>query len=144
MAAERTDALRQPAAGLAHVPVAAGGIIPADDVNVLKQLGVAGVYTPKNFDLNRIMSVLIGLIEKGAGNGRRNQSASDKVWRTLGIMDHIDRTILSAEGASSTILFATSSDGPGRQHEGKSIIAPSAMVNLKISKPTPFPTVSSK
>ncbi len=55
------------AAGLAHVPVVAGGIIPADDVNVLKQLGVAGVYTPKDFDLNRIMSDLIGLIEKGAG-----------------------------------------------------------------------------
>ncbi|WP_373506099.1 methylmalonyl-CoA mutase family protein [Aestuariivirga sp.] len=55
------------AAGLGHVPVVAGGIIPADDVNVLKQLGVAAVYTPKDFDLNRIMSDLVGLIEKTAG-----------------------------------------------------------------------------
>ena len=52
------------AAGLGHVPVVAGGIIPADDVNVLKQLGVAAVYTSKDFDLNRIMDDLVGLIEK--------------------------------------------------------------------------------
>jgi (2R)-ethylmalonyl-CoA mutase len=55
------------AAGLGHVPVVAGGIIPSDDVNVLKQLGVAAVYTPKDFDMNRIMDDLIGLIEKKAG-----------------------------------------------------------------------------
>jgi ethylmalonyl-CoA mutase len=56
------------AAGLAHVPVVAGGIIPAEDVNVLKQLGVAAVYTPKDFDLNRIMTDLVDLIEKTAGD----------------------------------------------------------------------------
>ncbi|MGQ0486157.1 MAG: methylmalonyl-CoA mutase family protein [Hyphomicrobiales bacterium] len=55
------------AAGLAHVPVVAGGIIPAEDVHVLKQLGVAAVYTPKDFELNRIMGELVGLIEKKAG-----------------------------------------------------------------------------
>ena len=54
------------AAGLSNVPVVAGGIIPQDDVNVLKQLGVAAVYTPKDFDLNRIMSDLVGLVEKQA------------------------------------------------------------------------------
>jgi (2R)-ethylmalonyl-CoA mutase len=54
-------------AGLGHVPVVAGGIIPPDDINVLKQLGVAAVYTPKDFDMNRIVSDLIGLIEKTAG-----------------------------------------------------------------------------
>ena len=51
------------AAGLS-VPVVAGGIIPQDDVNVLKQLGVAAVYTPKDFDMNRIMGDLVTLIEK--------------------------------------------------------------------------------
>jgi (2R)-ethylmalonyl-CoA mutase len=30
----------------------------------MKQLGVAAVYTPKDFDLNRIMGDLVGLIEK--------------------------------------------------------------------------------
>ena len=54
------------AAGLGNVPVVAGGIIPQDDVNVLKQLGVAAVYTPKDFDLNRIMGDLVSLIEKRA------------------------------------------------------------------------------
>jgi (2R)-ethylmalonyl-CoA mutase len=54
-------------AGLGHVPVVAGGIIPPDDINVLKQLGVAAVYTPKDFDMNPIVSDLIGLIEKTAG-----------------------------------------------------------------------------
>ncbi len=55
------------AAGLGHVPVVVGGIIPAEDVHVLKQLGVAAVYTPKDFELNRIMGELVGLIEKKAG-----------------------------------------------------------------------------
>ena len=54
------------AAGLSNLPVVAGGIIPQDDVNVLKQLGVAAVYTPKDFDMNRIMSDLVGLVEKRA------------------------------------------------------------------------------
>ena len=54
------------AAGLGNVPVVAGGIIPQEDIHVLKQLGVAAVYTPKDFDLNRIMSDLVGLLEKRA------------------------------------------------------------------------------
>ncbi len=54
------------AAGLGHVPVVAGGIIPAEDVHVLKQLGVAAVYTPKDFELNRMMGELVGLMEKKA------------------------------------------------------------------------------
>ncbi len=60
---------RMRAAGLESVPVLVGGIIPSDDVNVLKQLGVTAVYTPKDFDLNRIMGDVIGLIEKWAGGG---------------------------------------------------------------------------
>jgi (2R)-ethylmalonyl-CoA mutase len=55
------------AAGRGALPVVVGGIIPAEDVNVLKQLGVTAVYTPKDFDLNRIMDDLVGLIEKTAG-----------------------------------------------------------------------------
>ena len=55
------------AAGLGAVPVVVGGIIPEGDVNVLKQLGVTAVYTPKDFDLNQIMSDLVGLIETTAG-----------------------------------------------------------------------------
>ncbi len=54
--------LRQ--AGLENIPVVVGGIIPAGDTNILKQLGVTRVYTPKDFDLNAIMGDLVGLLEK--------------------------------------------------------------------------------
>ncbi|HTN96688.1 MAG TPA: protein meaA, partial [Nordella sp.] len=57
---------RMRASGLGHVPVVAGGIIPAEDVLVLKQMGVAQVYTPKDFDLNRIMSDLVRLVDARA------------------------------------------------------------------------------
>jgi (2R)-ethylmalonyl-CoA mutase len=51
------------AAGLGNIPVVVGGIVPPDDVLVLKQLGVARVYTPKDFELNRIMDDLVSLLE---------------------------------------------------------------------------------
>jgi (2R)-ethylmalonyl-CoA mutase len=56
---------RMRSAGLGHVPVVAGGIIPNEDVHVLKQMGVARVYTPKDFDLNRIMMDLVKLVDSG-------------------------------------------------------------------------------
>ena len=54
------------AAGLEHVQVVAGGIIPEEDKHVLRQLGVRRVYTPKDFDLNTIMSELVDLLEQAA------------------------------------------------------------------------------
>ena len=50
---------RMKAAGL-DVPVVVGGIIPKEDASALKDAGVAEVYTPKDFELNRIMSDLCG------------------------------------------------------------------------------------
>ena len=47
------------AAGLTHIPVIAGGIIPEDDANELRAMGVAKVYTPKDFELNKIMGVML-------------------------------------------------------------------------------------
>ena len=44
------------------VPVVVGGIIPAADAEKLRELGVAGVYTPKDFDLNRIMDEIVELV----------------------------------------------------------------------------------
>jgi len=46
------------AAGLS-IPVVVGGIIPENDAARLKELGVARVYTPKDFELNRIMRDLV-------------------------------------------------------------------------------------
>jgi ethylmalonyl-CoA mutase len=48
--------------GLDDVPVVVGGIIPPQDAATLKGLGVAAVYTPKNFQLNAIMREIVGLV----------------------------------------------------------------------------------
>jgi (2R)-ethylmalonyl-CoA mutase len=50
-------------AGLDDVPVVVGGIIPPDDAAALKQSGVAAVYTPKDFELNRMMSDVLRIVE---------------------------------------------------------------------------------
>ena len=44
------------------VPVVVGGIIPEADVEPLKEAGVAAVYTPKDFDLTRIMGDIVALV----------------------------------------------------------------------------------
>ena len=45
------------------VPVVAGGIIPEDDRQPLLDGGVAAVYTPKDFDLTKIMGEILDLID---------------------------------------------------------------------------------
>jgi (2R)-ethylmalonyl-CoA mutase len=52
--------------GLDDVPLVVGGIIPPDDAKMLKMLGVAAVYTPKDFELNAIMGDIVGLVEAKA------------------------------------------------------------------------------
>lgn len=54
---------RMKEAGL-DVPVVAGGIIPPEDAAELEKAGVAAVYTPKDFELNRIMGDLVRIVEK--------------------------------------------------------------------------------
>ncbi len=51
-------------AGLSDIPVVVGGIIPEVDAERLRQQGVAGVYTPKDFELDQIMSDLIDLVDR--------------------------------------------------------------------------------
>ncbi|WP_333828502.1 protein meaA [Pararhodobacter sp.] len=51
------------AAGLGDIPVVVGGIIPEDDAGRLRAMGVAAVYTPKDFELNRIMMDIVGLVD---------------------------------------------------------------------------------
>ncbi|WP_272945283.1 protein meaA [Actibacterium atlanticum] len=48
---------------LTHIPVTVGGIIPDDDAERLLAMGVAKVYTPKDFELNRIMFDLVSLVD---------------------------------------------------------------------------------
>jgi (2R)-ethylmalonyl-CoA mutase len=53
------------------VPVVVGGIIPPDDADALKEAGVAAIYTPKDFELNRIMSDLLRVVETAAEEKER-------------------------------------------------------------------------
>lgn len=53
---------RMTAAGLTHIPVVVGGIIPDEDATRLLGMGVARVYTPKDFELNRIMLDIVALV----------------------------------------------------------------------------------
>ncbi len=59
------DGLRQ--AGLEDVPVIVGGIIPDSDARKLRELGVAGVYTPKDFGLTEIMGGIVTVIREANG-----------------------------------------------------------------------------
>ncbi|WP_108682715.1 protein meaA [Methyloceanibacter sp. wino2] len=51
-------------AGMNDVPVVVGGIIPQEDVNILKQCGASAVYTPKDFQLNEIMTGIVNLVDQ--------------------------------------------------------------------------------
>ncbi|MGF1552022.1 MAG: methylmalonyl-CoA mutase family protein [Paracoccaceae bacterium] len=53
-------------AGMGDVPVVAGGIIPEEDARKLRALGVARVYTPKDFELNRIMADIVEVVAESA------------------------------------------------------------------------------
>jgi ethylmalonyl-CoA mutase len=73
------DALHE--AGV-DAPVVVGGIIPEQDVAALRKAGVAAVYTPKDFDITRIMRDIVAIVGAGAerptvavGDARANGSA---------------------------------------------------------------------
>jgi len=48
------------------LPVVVGGIIPEADAVRLRAMGVAAVYTPKDFELNRIMMDIVALVDRQA------------------------------------------------------------------------------
>ncbi len=56
-------------AGLDDVPVVVGGIIPPDDAAELKAAGVAAVYTPKDFELNQVMTDVLRIVERSKAAG---------------------------------------------------------------------------
>jgi (2R)-ethylmalonyl-CoA mutase len=49
------------------MPLVVGGIIPPEDAAALEKAGVAAVYTPKDFELNRIMSDVVRIVEQANG-----------------------------------------------------------------------------
>ena len=52
--------------GLTECPIVVGGIIPEEDAQRLAAMGVAKVYTPKDFELNRIMMDIVSLADPKA------------------------------------------------------------------------------
>jgi (2R)-ethylmalonyl-CoA mutase len=63
------EALRE--AGAEDIPVVVGGIIPDADAAALREAGIAAVYTPKDWDLNRMMRDIVALV------GERHKVAID-------------------------------------------------------------------
>jgi (2R)-ethylmalonyl-CoA mutase len=59
------DELR--AAGVGEIPVVVGGIIPDADAIALREAGVAAVYTPKDWDLNRMIGDIVSLVAERHG-----------------------------------------------------------------------------
>ena len=57
---------RMQEAGLADVPVVIGGIVPPEDASMLKAAGVAAVYTPKDYDINRIVADIVRIVDRRA------------------------------------------------------------------------------
>ena len=53
-------------AGLGHVPVVAGGIIPPEDEKILLAAGCARIYTPKDYDITGIMGDIVDLLDGGS------------------------------------------------------------------------------
>jgi (2R)-ethylmalonyl-CoA mutase len=53
--------------GAAGIPIVAGGIIPAADVEPLRAAGVAAVYTPKDFEITRILRDVVTLVAERNG-----------------------------------------------------------------------------
>ena len=51
------------------VPVVVGGIIPDADAERLREAGVAAVYTPKDFDVNRIMGEIVDVVARRSATG---------------------------------------------------------------------------
>ncbi|WP_198541773.1 cobalamin-dependent protein, partial [Parafrankia colletiae] len=65
---EVLDGLR--AAGLGEVPVVVGGIVPPSDAEALTALGVAAVFTPKDYGLTEIMRGIVQIVRTANGLDR--------------------------------------------------------------------------
>ncbi|WP_277455759.1 protein meaA [Janibacter sp. DB-40] len=55
------------AQGAGDIPVIVGGIIPESDAKRLQEMGVAAVFTPKDFGLNEIMGRFVDIIREQRG-----------------------------------------------------------------------------
>jgi len=59
------DGLR--AAGAADIPVVVGGIVPPADAQLLRERGIARVFTPKDYELTEIMNEIVDVVRTANG-----------------------------------------------------------------------------
>ncbi len=67
--------------GLDHIPLVVGGIISAEDENVLKNMGVAAVYTPKHYALDAIMADIVRVIGRAWPRNPEEETAPPRPTR---------------------------------------------------------------
>lgn len=56
---------RLKADGLENIPVFIGGILPEDDHEAMRKMGVSAIYTPKDFDMNKLMLDILSFAKTG-------------------------------------------------------------------------------
>ncbi len=62
-------------AGAEEIPVVVGGVIPETDAAALRDAGIAAVYTPKDWDLNRTIGDIIAIVAAHNGDGVGSSTA---------------------------------------------------------------------
>ena len=113
------DALRE--AGV-DAPVVVGGIIPEQDVAALREAGVAAVYTPKDFDITRIMRDIVALVGADGRSGRRRRRGRQRLGVSGARARRVDARQrgcasgdLSAAPAALNLLESTHRRATGQQ-----------------------------
>jgi len=49
--------------GLGHIPIVVGGIIPPEDAKKLMSMGVARVYSPRDFNVSKIIAEILDIVD---------------------------------------------------------------------------------
>ena len=49
--------------GLGEIPIVVGGIIPPEDAQKLKDMGVAQVYSPRDFEISNIIAEILDIVD---------------------------------------------------------------------------------
>ena len=126
---------RMKEAGLDDVPVVVGGIIPPQDASALKEAGVAEVYTPKDFELNRIMSDLVRIVEGAAETvSSRRQHRRDRLAQRARA-DRLAQIRVHARRARG--LFVAGFGAAGNADDRRAATAPaSARMRRVASRPS--------
>ena len=90
-------------------PVVVGGIIPPEDAEVLRGKGVAAVFTPKDFQLGRIVDELLTLVERHRERDPRPGALEQRVPIATSAYRAVSSTDGSASRAGSTFSLARTS-----------------------------------